>query len=195
MWFSRAGICLCYSIKIVDALRNLSFPALSSVFRANVCPAVQYQERHGILQRRRCIQPTPQCRDQIETNHTSIFTHSSRDPSSPHQRRETFSMPSLSSLLTGLGTLLMMHAAYSCLHYRNMLQDLDLEGSYAIPPMDVYVEVAISFLVLLLGQLSAIGSFQSVEVFAKNHRPVVAPLYRTRDFDIYENRGKVIKSL
>lgn len=138
---------------------------------------------------------SPQCRDQIETNHTCIFTHSSRDPSSPHQRRETFSMPSLSSLLTGLGTLLMMHAAYSCLHYRNMLQDLDLEGSYAIPPMDVYVEVAISFLFLLLGQLSAVGSFQSVEVFAKNHRPVVAPLYRTRDFDIYENRGKVIKSL
>jgi hypothetical protein len=103
-------------------------------------------------------------------------------------------MPSFSSLPTGLGFLLMIHAAYSCLHYRSILKDLDLEESFAIPPMDVYVEVGISFAALLLGQLWGVGSFQSVDVFAKSHRPLVAPVYRTRDFDIYEHRSKVIKS-
>lgn len=88
----------------------------------------------------------------------------------------------------------MLHAAYSCLHYRSILQDLDLEESFAIPPMDVYAEVGISFAVLLIGQLLGAGSFQTVDVFAKDHRPLVAPMYRTRDFDIYENRAKVIKS-
>ena len=102
-------------------------------------------------------------------------------------------MPSPSSILTGLGALCMVHAAYSCLHYRSILLDLDLEGNFAIPPVDVYVEVGISFMVLLLGQLAGAGSFQSVEVFAKGHRPLVAPVYRTRDFDIYENRLKVMK--
>jgi hypothetical protein len=102
-------------------------------------------------------------------------------------------MPSLASLLTGFGSVLMVHAAYSCLHYRSILQDLDLEESFAIPPADVYIEVGISFGVLLLGQLLGAGTFQSVEVFAKHRRPLVAPVYRTRDFDIYEHRSKVIQ--
>lgn len=100
----------------------------------------------------------------------------------------------------------MLHAAYSCMHFRSILQDLDLQDdpTYAmIPPMDVYVEVAVSFGMILLGELISIGSsLQPVDIIfastnntttcSKKRKPLVAPAYRTRDFDIYFNRSKVV---
>ena len=115
----------------------------------------------------------------------------------------------------------MLHSAYSCLHYRNLLQELDLAedtssssqtdelGSAttndtssfrSIPPLDVYVEVLLAFGFLLAGQLVAMGSLQPVEVASRNssssssYRPLSAPAYKTRDFDIYEHRGKGIST-
>ena len=103
-------------------------------------------------------------------------------------------MPSFSSLLTAVGSVLMIHAAYSCLHYRSILQDLDLEDTFSIPPMDVYVEVGMSYFILLLAELLRTGSFQPVEVAVKVNQPkrktLGAPAYQTRDFDIYRNRSK-----
>jgi hypothetical protein len=108
----------------------------------------------------------------------------------------TFTMPSVSSLLTALGSVLILHAAYSCLHYRSILQDLDLEESFQIPPADVYVEVGLAFVVLLVGELLGVGSLQPVEVTIKanqqKRRPMVAPNFKTRDFDIYANRSKML---
>jgi hypothetical protein len=105
-------------------------------------------------------------------------------------------MPSFSSILGGLGVVFMLHAAYSCLHYRSILQDLDLEENFTIPPVDVYAEVALSFTMLLVGQLLGAGSFQSVEIFdtGVGRRPLVAPVYRSRDFDIYANRSLGLRS-
>mmetsp|Transcript_68787 Transcript_68787/g.199572 ORF Transcript_68787/g.199572 Transcript_68787/m.199572 type:complete len:101 (+) Transcript_68787:124-426(+) len=90
----------------------------------------------------------------------------------------------MSNVLTSIGAFLMAHAAYSTLHFRSILQDLG-DVQEPIPPMDVYVELAISFTLLLLGQLMGAGSLQSVEVFAPNRKPLAAPAYRTRNFDIY----------
>ena len=107
-------------------------------------------------------------------------------------------MPSLSSLLSGFALALMLHAAYSCLHYRSILQDLEIEDSdlYPIPPMDVRVEVVLSFVMFLIAELVGAGTFQSVEVVVKEsaakRRPLMAPIYRTRDFDLYENRSKLL---
>jgi hypothetical protein len=104
-------------------------------------------------------------------------------------------MPSLSSLLTCLGALLMLHSAYSCLHYRGILQDYDLQESISIPPIDVYIEVGAAFLSLLLGEMIGSGSLQSVDVLGNQaRRPLVAPPYKTRDFDIYANRSKALSS-
>jgi hypothetical protein len=108
-------------------------------------------------------------------------------------------MSSASTILSSIGVLTMLHAAYSCMHYRSMLQDLDLiqqqdDGSrsdYPIPPLDVYVEVAVSFAMILLSELIKVGPFQSVDI-SKNRKPLVAPAYITRDFDIYNNRSKVL---
>lgn len=97
-----------------------------------------------------------------------------------------------------MGAVIMMHAAYSCMHYRSILQDLDLQDdpTYTIPPLDVYIEIAVSFGMILLGELIGIGSLQSVDIIASatKRRPLVAPAYRTRDFDIYFNRSKVVMS-
>jgi hypothetical protein len=127
---------------------------------------------------------------------------------------------SISFFLKGTGAILMLHAAYSCMHYRSILQDLDLvatsssgsDGQHQdetetsssssetmmIPPLDVYIEVVVAFLLILLGELYGIGSLQSVElvVSAENEvvkrKSLVAPAYRTRDFDIYNNRSKAL---
>jgi hypothetical protein len=107
------------------------------------------------------------------------------------------------SILTWTGSLLMLHAAFSCLHYRSILSDLDLDDTadadhrFPIPPMDVVAEVGIAFFIVLLGELTTIGSFQPVEVITTSksaagtqRRPFQAPAYRSRDFDIYAKRGK-----
>lgn len=106
----------------------------------------------------------------------------------------------------------MAHAAYSTLHYRSILQDLGdgvvLLDDQPIPPMDVYIELILSFFMILIGQLIGMGSLQPVEVIIvgasntkqqqqqqQHRRPLAAPAYRTRNFDIYEHRGKILKSL
>ena len=127
---------------------------------------------------------------------------------------------SISFFLKGTGAILMLHAAYSCMHYRSILQDLDLvatsssgsDGQHQdetetsssssetmmIPPIDVYIEVVIAFLLILLGELYGIGSLQSVELVVSaeenevKRKSLVAPAYRTRDFDIYNNRSKAL---
>jgi len=131
-------------------------------------------------------------------------------------------MPSTSLILKGTGAVLMLHAAYSCMHYRSILQDLDLLSSdndassgdeasatedsttttMMIPPVDVYIEVAIAFFMILAGELISTGLLQSVELFhtststtsttKRKHKSLAAPAYRTRDFDIYTNRSKAM---
>ena len=102
-------------------------------------------------------------------------------------------MPSVSFLLSTVGGVLMLHAAYSCLHYRSLLQDMDLieqHHEYPIPPMDVYIEVAVAFALILVGELTGIGKLQSVDIFAATRKPLIAPAHRTRDFDVYNNRSR-----
>mmetsp|Transcript_5046 Transcript_5046/g.5839 ORF Transcript_5046/g.5839 Transcript_5046/m.5839 type:complete len:134 (+) Transcript_5046:57-458(+) len=127
-------------------------------------------------------------------------------------------MPPIAMILKGTGAVLMLHAAYSCMHYRSMLQDLDLLSSsdtttttnddtttttsvndssttkMMIPPVDVYIEVVLAFSLILAGVLLATGALQSVELFNSNskHKSLAAPAYRTRDFDIYTNRSKAM---
>ena len=90
----------------------------------------------------------------------------------------------------------MLHSAYSCMHCRALLQDLDLiqedgQNDYPIPPVDVYIEVSIAFGLILLGELISVGKLQPVDVLASQDRkPLVAPAHRTRDFDIYNNRSR-----
>eukprot|EP00536_Pseudo-nitzschia_multiseries_P007336 jgi/Psemu1/17713/gm1.17713_g len=124
-------------------------------------------------------------------------------------------MPSIATFLKGAGALMIVHAAYSCMHYRSLLQDMDLlsdaaaavaaagdsttaessataETRMMIPPLDVYVELALAFALLLVGELIGMGPLQSVELSGTERTPLAAPAHRTRDFDIYSNRSKIL---
>mmetsp|Transcript_33836 Transcript_33836/g.69078 ORF Transcript_33836/g.69078 Transcript_33836/m.69078 type:complete len:114 (-) Transcript_33836:397-738(-) len=98
---------------------------------------------------------------------------------------------SLQSAFSILGALLVMHSAYSCLHYRTLLisaGDVPPGHSTTKPPPDVVVEVLVGFALCIIGQL-ACGPFLEVRASAGNGR-ASAPPYRSRDFDIYNNRSR-----
>jgi Membrane magnesium transporter len=138
---------------------------------------------------------------------------------------------SSSTFLLTTGTALLFHAAYSCLHYRLLLRDLQDSGvlimtegdpdpassllhhhqetaatggaafSPSLPPLDVWIEVAMAFFMILFSEFCRFGSsLQPISTTtsndAKNQGPKkkkperAAPLYRTRDFDIYAGRGR-----
>lgn len=114
-------------------------------------------------------------------------------------------MSSLSgnSILTTVGCLLILHSAYSCLHYRSLALVADLNDTSS-PPVDVIIEVILGFGTCLVGQLMC-GPFHRVRVTGGPllgglpktkgsgdcqyryhiHGEIVAPVYRTRDFDLF----------
>lgn len=95
-------------------------------------------------------------------------------------------------LLNGIGVVLLLHAAYSCLHFRNLAADLEL-SDLQIPPLDVALECASGFLLLLLSQIF-VSTTQLVPItVALQTKSLVAPAYQTRDFDIYSNRASAMK--
>mmetsp|Transcript_45079 Transcript_45079/g.109075 ORF Transcript_45079/g.109075 Transcript_45079/m.109075 type:complete len:107 (+) Transcript_45079:106-426(+) len=99
----------------------------------------------------------------------------------------------MSSILSIVGWIMIMHSAYSCLHFRGILLDYDLQESVSIPPTDVYIEVGAGFLLLLISEIMGAGTFQTVDVLGPGkRRPLAAPGYKTRGFDIYENRSKAL---
>ena len=89
-------------------------------------------------------------------------------------------MPSLSSLAGGL---LLLHAAYSCLHFR-MLQ---YENSATTTPKDVYLEAGLGWVLLLVGELTQRALYP---IQGGKRIQLVAPQYESRDFDIYSTRAK-----
>mmetsp|Transcript_14829 Transcript_14829/g.26938 ORF Transcript_14829/g.26938 Transcript_14829/m.26938 type:complete len:116 (-) Transcript_14829:325-672(-) len=108
-------------------------------------------------------------------------------------------MASLSSksILTTIGVLLIFHSTYSCLHYRSLAMAADLSTSS--PPADVVIEVFLGFLLCLVGQLLC-GPFHQVRVsggsllgsIQKSRGEIIAPAYRTRDFDLFATRAKAL---
>ena len=107
-----------------------------------------------------------------------------------------------SSLILTVGALLLFHAAYSCLHYRELLRDLEDAGyegdTGMIPPADVWIEVAAGFVVILGAELTRSGSSlrpvstRGKILQGKKMTPLAAPAYRSRDFDIYTTRAKAL---
>mmetsp|Transcript_29554 Transcript_29554/g.48766 ORF Transcript_29554/g.48766 Transcript_29554/m.48766 type:complete len:97 (-) Transcript_29554:197-487(-) len=92
---------------------------------------------------------------------------------------------SSSSLMTFTGVILILHSAFSCLHYRGLVLDLQ---SAVIPPLDVKVEVALGFLLTLAGQILGVGPLRAIVGGKKR-----VPQYVTRDFDHYQHRGAALR--
>mmetsp|Transcript_44214 Transcript_44214/g.86777 ORF Transcript_44214/g.86777 Transcript_44214/m.86777 type:complete len:137 (-) Transcript_44214:138-548(-) len=66
---------------------------------------------------------------------------------------------STAELLTWSGVTLVLHSAYSCLHFREIIPD-PLTGT--APPHDVIVEALLGFFLVLFSRLSAAGEFLPV---------------------------------
>jgi len=120
--------------------------------------------------------------------------------------------------------LLLLHGAYSCLQFRNLMMENEIvataaqasagvgmegiaDGSSSSgilgdddgvvgPPPDVWIEIIIAFGLLLFGQLTDPSNrLHPCTLSATKRKELAAPVYRTRDFDIYNNRNTVIASI
>lgn len=112
-----------------------------------------------------------------------------------------------SKFLAIAGALLMLHAAYSLQHYRLLLQDLEESATgissdvmmeeatgeaseyyQRIPPLDILIEMILSFVFLLVSELTRTGS--SMQPVVSPQKPMIAAPYVSRSFDIYSTRSK-----
>jgi hypothetical protein len=104
-------------------------------------------------------------------------------------------MTTIPPLLTTVGCLFLLHAAFSCLHYRGLLEEfgVDLQGGHAVPPLDVMIEAVIGWTMCLVGQLTMVGPLRPTITTGNTRTSLLAPMYMTRDFDVYNHRIKAIR--
>mmetsp|Transcript_14015 Transcript_14015/g.17661 ORF Transcript_14015/g.17661 Transcript_14015/m.17661 type:complete len:116 (-) Transcript_14015:132-479(-) len=99
----------------------------------------------------------------------------------------------LSSIINYIGITLVLHSTYSCLQHREKaITEFEVDVGTYQPPLDVIIEVLLGFCLCLFGQLMAVGPFLEVRATAASKKELMAPPHRTRDFDIYVTRGKVL---
>ena len=106
------------------------------------------------------------------------------------------------SFLLIVGSCLLLHAAYSCLHYRELLKDLQDDSGLAtttttlqVPPLDVQWEMWAGWGMILIHELIRSGSALRPTVrnsHTKTSGTIMGALYQTRDFDIYSSRAKAL---
>jgi Membrane magnesium transporter len=127
----------------------------------------------------------------------------------------------ISQSLLFIGCVLILHAAYSLQHFRSLVQDLvesstgisidvvevstigDIAHSeatssstpYRIPPLDIYVELGMAFVMLLVSEFIRPGSSMQRAVAVKGEKsiqnqskPIIGAPFISRDFDIYTTR-------
>ena len=63
---------------------------------------------------------------------------------------------------------------------------------YRVPPIDVWIELCLAFGILMVAELTRSGSsLQPVAVVkGAKHKPMTAPPFVSRDFDIYASRSR-----
>jgi hypothetical protein len=106
------------------------------------------------------------------------------------------------NFLSTIGVILLLHAAYSCLHYRMLLLDVGEDSAERLTqkaPWDVWVEVGLALVLVWMGELTRSGSAlypvsnNTATVAQAPRKTFMAPPYRTRDFDIYTHLQRANK--
>ncbi|XP_062167817.1 membrane magnesium transporter-like [Alnus glutinosa] len=85
------------------------------------------------------------------------------------------------------GVLILVHAAYSTIQYRGVLEIMEEE--FSGPPMNVMVELLLGLVFCVWAALTVPGKFLSVHPHSEDNRIVSLPA--NLDFMIFNHRGKV----
>ena len=109
-------------------------------------------------------------------------------------------MISISTFLSAVGVILVLHSAYSALQYRTILlsaRDIPDGLNPDRPPADAAFEVLFAFGLCLIGQLASETFLGVKTTTAKGGRTAssIAPAYKSRDFDIYATRAAAVYSM
>ena len=86
---------------------------------------------------------------------------------------------------------MLLHAAYYNLHHHSN----EVEKIKENTPTEVIMEVTIGFVCCLIGRIVAAGPFLEINATSSSKLELVAPAYRSRDFDIFRNRKAVFSTL
>ena len=82
--------------------------------------------------------------------------------------------------ITWVGVLLIVHSAYSFVHYKMLMKSLGNTERATIMPFDVQIEVLLGFLLSLFGVVGASGKLQPAKV---------TDIVSNKDFDVYDHRS------
>jgi hypothetical protein len=100
-----------------------------------------------------------------------------------YKAQMALTMLTISTMTTCAGSVFILHSAYSCLHFRSLMQ-----GATLGPPPDVVIEVLLGFALCLIGASLYVGPLlptRSSNSSSKDFE-LVAPPYRSRDFVLFD---------
>ena len=94
--------------------------------------------------------------------------------------------------LTGCGLLLVLHSAYSAVHYKSYMRGKGMTVEANTVPADVAVEVLIGFLMCLVGVTFNQGEFLPVKSSCSGDLKKYDTLDSRPEFEVFGHRGKYI---
>lgn len=94
----------------------------------------------------------------------------------------------LGQVAMAVGLLLLGHASYSTIQYREQLKFSD--GAFVRPPIEIVVELVAALLACLVAGVSSFGAFSSISLQADNNRVVELP--ELVDFMTFNHRRKAL---
>ena len=82
--------------------------------------------------------------------------------------------------ITWVGVLIIVHSAYSFVHYKVLMKSLGNTQQATTMPFDVQIEVLAGFFLSLFGVVGASGKLQPAKV---------TDIVSNKDFDVYDHRS------
>ncbi|XP_022983163.1 membrane magnesium transporter-like [Cucurbita maxima] len=86
-----------------------------------------------------------------------------------------------------LGVLILAHASYSTIQYRNVLKIMQEE--FSGPPFNVAIELSLGLVLSVWAALTVPGKFRSINPESEENRVVFLPA--NQDFMVFNHRGKL----
>ncbi|CAH0480285.1 unnamed protein product [Peronospora belbahrii] len=100
-------------------------------------------------------------------------------------------MTSLGKFLIAVGTLLLVHAGYYSVQYENYAK-LTETADAQMPPIEVVVELVVSFLISLVGVLLTSGEVLPIRSNDTLDSRSLATVISSPDFHVFNHRGEAL---